>query len=522
MLFGDLDPVSPPPFGLDGIDVVKEPTQRERGWHFLNHRPTDSGSWGLDEFRRVSKQLAKLKFNRVTVEVDVGAPFVHFEYSGVKRQTGVLWDDDQFRVSGDTAGRKVFGGAKMFENPAFVGATTYEQRIAAGTKLLSGVIDAAHEFGMTVHFQFPVTEFPPDFRKFTPSYSGPLIFPPKIGVEWTDFAGNDKAANLAKAQTRAYLDTYSNLDGVELRDRTGESQLNPLRQLFSDPSFWKRPNGRGWDVRSSFNRGESQRLVSAPFLDRDRKADSVAGAAVIFLNYRTDYVLPRWHGGLPKQLDQAKQIAPDGFQVKSAGISDLDLPAYWLSRVSFGNSVTLGEACVEMLEPVCGQGVAERVLMAMRQISYAQLLMDDWLWLGEPLSHSTIKRLASVMESKTSSWSSAKDHYLNAMNEMYRANTRAREGGRAYTLYWARRCEFAFEYMNCIEAVRKAGIAEQTNDTATQITELEKAIESLNNALNAMAAVARSNSDGGLIAVLNENGYRPLKKKLAEAEAEAK
>lgn len=57
-----------------------------------------------------------------------------------------------------------------------------------------------------------------------------------------------------------------------------------------------------------------------------------------------------------------------------------------------------------------------------------------------------------------------------------------------------------------------------TKDTVTQIAELEKAIESLNNALNAMAAVARSNSDRGLIAILNEYGYRPLKKKLAEAE----
>ena len=76
--------------------------------------------------------------------------------------------------------------------------------------------------------------------------------------------------------------------------------------------------------------------------------------------------------------------------------------------------------------------------------------------------------------------------------------------------------------MNCVEAVRNACIAERKKDTATQIAELEKAIESLNNGLNAMAAVARSNSDRGLIAVLNEYGYRPLKKKLAEAEESAK
>ena len=133
-----------------------------------------------------------------------------------------------------------------------------------------------------------------------------------------------------------------------------------------------------------------------------------------------------------------------------------------------------------------------------------------------------LQMLASTPDGQSLKLTDAATDYLEAMNEMYRANTRAREGGRAFTLYWARRFEFAFEYMNFVQAVSRAGIAEQKKDSATQIAELEKAIESLNNALNAMAAVARSNSDRGLIAVLNEHGYRPLKKKLAEAEEAAK
>jgi hypothetical protein len=115
-------------------------------------------------------------------------------------------------------------------------------------------------------------------------------------------------------------------------------------------------------------------------------------------------------------------------------------------------------------------------------------------------------------------WSKARENYLNAMNEMYRANTRAREGGRSYTLYFARRFEFAFEYLNSIEALRKAAIAKSKGDAATQIAELEKAVESLNGGLNAMAAVSRSQSDRGIIAVLNEYGYRPLVKELEAAQ----
>ena len=113
----------------------------------------------------------------------------------------------------------------------------------------------------------------------------------------------------------------------------------------------------------------------------------------------------------------------------------------------------------------------------------------------------------------------ARTNYLNAMNEMYRANTRAREGGRAFTLYYARRFEFGFEFINVLEATWNAGIAKRKGDKETQIAELEKAIDSVTNACNAMAAVARSQSDRGVIAVMNEYGYRPLLKLLEEADA---
>ena len=115
-------------------------------------------------------------------------------------------------------------------------------------------------------------------------------------------------------------------------------------------------------------------------------------------------------------------------------------------------------------------------------------------------------------------WSKVREDYLGAMNDMYRANSRAREGGRSYTLYLARRCEFGYEYMNCVEATRKAGIAKSKKDTAEQRAQLEKAIESMNAACSALAAVARDQSDRGMIAVCNEFGYKALQKELALVE----
>jgi hypothetical protein len=169
--------------------------------------------------------------------------------------------------------------------------------------------------------------------------------------------------------------------------------------------------------------------------------------------------------------------------------------------------------------PICGEGVSDRVLKAFELAEEAtRLIMAGDRALGAPAADVVMKHYAST-DPPPEWWGKARDNYLNAMNEMYRANTRAREGGRSYTLYFARRFEFAFEYMNCLESVRKAGIAKSKGDKETQVAELEKAVESMNGALNAMAAVARSQSDRGIIAVLNEYGYRPLVKELEGVDA---
>lgn len=59
-----------------------------------------------------SVRLAKLKFNRLLISVADWQPFVHFEAEGVKKETGVLWRGLKFPVSGDTAGRTAFRGAR--------------------------------------------------------------------------------------------------------------------------------------------------------------------------------------------------------------------------------------------------------------------------------------------------------------------------------------------------------------------------------------------------------------------------
>jgi hypothetical protein len=104
------------------------------------------------------------------------------------------------------------------------------------------------------------------------------------------------------------------------------------------------------------------------------------------------------------------------------------------------------------------------------------------------------------------------------MNEMYRGNTRAREGGRSFILYYARRYEFGLTYMTSLESLRLAGIAKSKSDSAAYAQNLEATMEGMYNALGAFSEVARDPSDRGVIAVLNEFGYRRLAQELEKAE----
>lgn len=172
----------------------------------------------------------------------------------------------------------------------------------------------------------------------------------------------------------------------------------------------------------------------------------------------------------------------------------------------------------EILTPVCGEEVHTRVMKAFEfDAAAARAITEFGPTIGVPAPPMLVRHYES-REPPPAWWGEVRTNYLNAMNEMYRANTRAREGGLAFTLYYARRFEFGFEYMNAVEAIRNAGLAKGKGDKETQIAELEKAIDSVTNACNAMAAVARDQSDRGVVAVMNEYGYRPLLKLLEEAE----
>ena len=104
LLSGDVLPAEPAKFKLDGFDVVMEPNLRLRTWRTVNDFAIGPESWGLAEQKKVLRQLAKLKFNRVMLAIYPWQPFVHYEFKGVKKSTAMLWYGYRYPVDGDTAG----------------------------------------------------------------------------------------------------------------------------------------------------------------------------------------------------------------------------------------------------------------------------------------------------------------------------------------------------------------------------------------------------------------------------------
>ena len=179
-----------------------------------------------------------------------------------------------------------------------------------------------------------------------------------------------------------------------------------------------------------------------------------------------------------------------GFEIIDGKIA----PRSVLPQMEFADEKTLSD----LVTPLCGEGVAERMWLGFQEIAKAnELIAKHDPKLGVPAPDMLTRHLNSKQE--LPEWlTQVKTHYLTAMTEMYRANTRAREGSRSLTLYHAKHLEFTFHYVSCIESLYKA------HDSAARSEALVAAVESIYNALNSYADAARDSGDRGAIALLNE------------------
>ncbi|REK21578.1 MAG: hypothetical protein DWQ45_00935 [Planctomycetota bacterium] len=217
LLFGDIDPAEKQPFDLSGYDIVQEPVLRSRTWRTINDFPVGPESWGLADHERVLRQLAKLKYNRLMLQVYPWQPFVQYEYAGVAKQTAVLWYGEAFPIDRDSAGRKAFLGKELFENPDFAGLSNPDEMTQAGIAHVHGLIELAHSLGMSVGISISPLEFPREFQSVLKGSDTARGINDLTIIPGADQGPTDETLRgLTTAKIRAYLETYPNLDTLYL------------------------------------------------------------------------------------------------------------------------------------------------------------------------------------------------------------------------------------------------------------------------------------------------------------------
>ncbi len=403
LLHEDFAPIDAPEFKLTGFDKVLEPNVKVRAWRTIDSNAAGQESWGLADHQKLLKQLAKLKFNRVTLVIHPWQPFYDIDSGDSPKTDGQLWHGREFDVSGDTAGRSVFEGAKVFQNPDFADAETDAERVVAAGKLVEGIKAKAALLGIAVTFE-----------------------------------------------------------------------------------------------------------------TSEKSADNVE---ILSLGQDSGGVLPQFSTSkLPERLAAIRSDGTKaGFAVKCWIPGDLNPDVYYLSRASFDAELTPADTLDSLVTPICGEGVAERLTTGFAAIEEVTALIereDPNFAVPDPMMF--MEHFDSA-EPAPEWWAKAKELYGTGVNEMYRANTRARGGARPFILYHAKYFTFALHYMTAVEATRVAGIARAENKDEGWMENLELAVESMHSALDIYSEVARDNSDRGVIAVLNKYAYRPLIEALNEA-----
>lgn len=215
LLHEDAIPEGPGHFHLPDIDSVQEPGLTIRQWRVINDFACGPESWGMEHYRPVIDQLAKLKFNRILLAVWPWQPFVHYEYGGIKRRSAWLWFDYHYPITEDMVGRELYGDEDEFWNPDFPRQASYEELTAAGQAHAHNLMEYAHERGMECVLTTTLTEFTPEFAPLLTGSQkvhqlGGLTIVPGADTDVDD----PTISGLATSILQATINTYPEADFI--------------------------------------------------------------------------------------------------------------------------------------------------------------------------------------------------------------------------------------------------------------------------------------------------------------------
>jgi hypothetical protein len=216
LLHEDVIPDDAGPLHLPNVDLVLEPLMQRRSWRQFSELATGPAMWSLAQHQAFTRQIFKLKFNGILLALWPQQPFIDFESAGVRRQSATMLFDQKFLIDSDTIGREHLPNSPFLNNPDLVGAETYPEMLAAGRRLIGGILDQARALGMRTAIGMQPFEFPLEFRQVLEQPTRNSV---QLGGQTCAEQGdlrNPAHVALVRAHMEACLDQWSQIDELHI------------------------------------------------------------------------------------------------------------------------------------------------------------------------------------------------------------------------------------------------------------------------------------------------------------------
>jgi hypothetical protein len=386
------------------------------------------------------------------------------------------------------------------------------------------MIAQAHRLGMSVELTIDPFTFPSEFAPLLGQTAAPEVL--AVRANLATIPVGSTVYPLALAQLRALVEQYPEVDLVTLARSSDPAAGSAPAPTTSGSEVM------GWPTEArvmsrlaaekAFVGGGRGRRVQVRAVGSTAAASIAAGdeaAHSARLQFDTRRPVPglelaHWR----KACAAFGARGPREIVLSSGAPRDSSYPAYLVTRAAWTPALTAERAFADLIAPICGEGVWERLHKGIQLIDAASHPGDNVEPLPMPAGVEFVRSQFDSGRPAPEWWAESRDRLSKAMDELYRANQRSHPAARPMLMYHAKRLEFAINYLTALEELRTAGVERRAGRVAGQREHLEKAIEASYNGLNNLGEVARDPSDRGRIAVLNEWVHRPLVRELARLE----
>ena len=236
---------------------------------------------------------------------------------------------------------------------------------------------------------------------------------------------------------------------------------------------------------------------------------------------------------LHQLVGDMRKYGVSGFGTRQWLISDHDPAVAYLSQAAWDATATPQAVYTDQLRAVCGLAAVEPMLEVFREVEAVTTALEDH-GMGLTFPHAGMMLRQWAPEPMSKELVDDKASYQRALDAVRQVPTPARPEGKAYVAYWSGRLQFAVQYFDAIELVKKAATAEKAARDAKQsgddreyraklaeaLREAEAAHTVAYRSIETYAAVAKNRADLGAIATLAEYVWRQLQRKVEELRAE--